>query len=50
MEFEHLPNDAVHADAQVLDGATEDQAQALDQSRALDSQPDSFLKISARGF
>jgi len=47
MEFEHLPNDAVHADAQALDGATEDQAQALDQSRALDSQtgqlPQDFL-------
>jgi midasin len=46
MEFEHLPNDAVHADAQALDGATEDQAQALDH-RALDSQtgqlPQDFL-------
>ncbi|KAI9880197.1 MAG: AAA ATPase midasin [Pleopsidium flavum] len=38
MEFEHLPDNAVHADAQALGAATEDQAQALDQSRGLDSQ------------
>jgi len=46
-DFEHLPSEGAHADAQALGGATADQAQALDESEVVDSEdkqlPSEFL-------
>jgi midasin len=37
-DFEHLPSEGAHADAQALGGATEDQAQVFDESEVVDSE------------
>ena len=37
VDFEHLPSEGAHADTQALGAATEDQAQALDESKVVDS-------------
>ena len=43
VDFEHLPSEEAHADAQALGAAAEDQAQALDESEVVDSQDKQLL-------